>query len=144
MVELNHPEVKKLAGEIISYTGETMTQAVVNALRKRLLRERKKYRPQPPSLQEELLRIGQECAALPILDRRTPDEILGYNDPRLFKGNDFSQTDILSSCQLESVDWDLNSSRKGSAYHWFGYGYARSADPFLEELGRRDLMLIWV
>ena len=120
MVELNHPEVKKLAREIISYTGETMTQAVVNALR-----ERKKYRPQPPSLQEELLRIGQECAALPILDRRTPDEILG-------------------SCQLESVDWDLNSSRKRSAYHWFGYGYARSADPFLEELGRRDLMLSWV
>ena len=88
-------------------------------------RERKKYRPQPSSLQEELLRIGQECAALPILDRRTPDEILG-------------------SCQLESVDRDLNSSRKGSAYHWAGYGYARSADPFLEELGRRDLMLIWV
>ena len=84
MVELNHPEVKKLAGEIISYTGETMTQAVVNALRERLLREQEKYRPQPPSLQEELLRIGQECAALPILDRRTPDEILGYNESGIF------------------------------------------------------------
>jgi antitoxin VapB len=95
MVELNHPEVKKLAREIVFYTGETMTQAVVNALRERLLREQKKYRPQPPSLQEELLRIGQECAALPILDQRTPDEILGYNETLLFKGNDFSQTDIL-------------------------------------------------
>jgi antitoxin VapB len=28
----------------------------------------------------ELLRIGQECAALPDYDRRTPDEILGYDE----------------------------------------------------------------
>ncbi len=32
------------------------------------------------TLQERLLVIGQRCAALPLLDQRTPDEILGYDD----------------------------------------------------------------
>ncbi len=35
---------------------------------------------QPASLKEELLRIGQECASLPLLDNRSPEEILGYNE----------------------------------------------------------------
>ncbi len=32
------------------------------------------------SLASELLRIGRECAALPVLDSRTPEAILGYNE----------------------------------------------------------------
>jgi|GEM_PF-2860439 hypothetical protein len=32
------------------------------------------------SLKDELLHIGQQCAALPILDWRSADEILGYNE----------------------------------------------------------------
>ena len=28
---------------------------------------------------EELVEIGQRCAALPVLDARSPDEILGYD-----------------------------------------------------------------
>ena len=80
MVELNHPEVNQLARELAMYTGENLTQVVVNALRERLAREQKKYRLSQPSLQDELLRIAQECAALPMLDGRTADEILGYNE----------------------------------------------------------------
>jgi antitoxin VapB len=76
---INHPEVDELAHELASYTGETVTQAVVNALRERLEREKEKQSP-PLSLKEELLRIGQECAALPLLDQRSPEEILGYNE----------------------------------------------------------------
>jgi antitoxin VapB len=34
----------------------------------------------PASLKEELLQIGQECAALPILDNRSPEDIGGYNE----------------------------------------------------------------
>ncbi len=33
-----------------------------------------------PNLKEELLSIGKYCAALPLLDDRTPEQILGYND----------------------------------------------------------------
>ena len=76
---INHPEVDELAHDLASYTGETVTQAVVNALRERLEREKEKQ-SLPLSLKEELLRIGQECAALPLLDQRSPEEILGYNE----------------------------------------------------------------
>lgn len=41
MVELNHPEVNQLARELAMYTGENLTQVVVNALRERLVREQK-------------------------------------------------------------------------------------------------------
>lgn len=80
MVELNHPEVNRLARELALYTGENITQAVVTALSERLAREQKKHPPQLLTLQDKLLRIAQECAALPLLDIRTPDEIVGYNE----------------------------------------------------------------
>jgi antitoxin VapB len=65
-----------LAIELAAHTGESVPKAVIVALRERL--EREKRRGQP-SLAEELVQIGQECAALPELDSRTPDEILGYD-----------------------------------------------------------------
>ncbi|MEK8016164.1 MAG: type II toxin-antitoxin system VapB family antitoxin [Candidatus Parabeggiatoa sp.] len=76
---LNHPEANNLVKELISYTGETLTQAVLNALREKIQKEKEK-RKHTVSMKEELLQIGKECAALPILDNRTPEEILGYNN----------------------------------------------------------------
>lgn len=32
------------------------------------------------ALKERLLTIAKRCAALPLLDHRTPDEILGYDE----------------------------------------------------------------
>lgn len=32
------------------------------------------------TLKERLLVIGQRCAALPVVNQRTPDEILGYDN----------------------------------------------------------------
>jgi antitoxin VapB len=31
------------------------------------------------SLAEDVMEIGRHCASLPLLDRRQPDEILGYD-----------------------------------------------------------------
>lgn len=76
---IKDPEADALVRELARYTGETEAQAVLNALRERLEREREKQ-DRPLSLKEELLRIGRECAALPVLDNRHPDEILGYNE----------------------------------------------------------------
>ena len=76
---LDHPEADELARELSQYTGESVTQAVLTALRERLEREKEKL-SQAESLKEELLRIGQERAALPELDQRTPEEIIGYNE----------------------------------------------------------------
>ena len=77
-LEVEHPEADDLARELARTTGETIPQAVVNALRERL--ERKKtWQEQPEALAEALLRIGQECAALPLLDDRSPEEIIDYD-----------------------------------------------------------------
>ncbi|MGX9728368.1 MAG: type II toxin-antitoxin system VapB family antitoxin [Candidatus Electronema sp. VV] len=45
--------------------------------------QRKAASTGPQNLKEELLAIGRHCAALPLLDSRTPDQILGYNEQGL-------------------------------------------------------------
>jgi antitoxin VapB len=76
-LSIKHPEADRLARELAACTGETLTQAVLEALRERLRRERGRSREQ--SLAEELRAIRKRCAALPVLDDRSPDEILGYD-----------------------------------------------------------------
>ncbi|RKZ93572.1 MAG: antitoxin [Candidatus Parabeggiatoa sp. nov. 1] len=73
---VNHPDAERLVQELIAYTGETLTQAVLNALRERLKKEKEK---RAISLKDERLQIGKQCAALPVLDNRRPEEILNYN-----------------------------------------------------------------
>jgi antitoxin VapB len=51
---------------------------VLNALRERIKKEKEKQKG-AISLKDELLQIGKQCAALPVLDNRSPEEILGYN-----------------------------------------------------------------
>lgn len=76
---VNHSEIDTLAKELSQYTGETTAQATIVALRERLARELVR-RQRTASIQQELLRIGRECAALPVLDPRPVDEILGYDE----------------------------------------------------------------
>lgn len=76
---VEHPDINTLAIELTKYTGETIEQAVATALRERLDRERTNQQ-RTESLSDRLLRIGRECAALPILDQRSTEEILAYND----------------------------------------------------------------
>jgi antitoxin VapB len=77
-LSLKDPEADRLAREIADRTGETLTGAIVVALRERLARLRK--RPRHRLLSEQLREIGERCAALPTLDDRTEDEILGYDE----------------------------------------------------------------
>jgi antitoxin VapB len=77
-LSIKHPEADRLARELAAHTGETLTEAVVVSLRERLARTT--GRASVGSLREELAAIRQRCAALPVLDRRTPEEILGYDE----------------------------------------------------------------
>lgn len=77
-LSIKHPEADRLARELAARTGETLTEAVVVSLRERLARTT--GRAGVGSLREELAAIRQRCAALPVLDRRTPEEILGYDE----------------------------------------------------------------
>jgi len=77
-LNIRNPETERLAAELARETGETKTEAVTKALRDRLARlrrERSKRR-----LADELDEIARHCASLPVLDGRTPDAILGYDD----------------------------------------------------------------
>lgn len=80
IAEIDHPKIIQLAKKLTTYTGETVTQAIINALNERLLQEQTKYEMVSHPMREEILRIGKECAALPVLDNRTADEILGYDE----------------------------------------------------------------
>jgi len=51
-----------------------MTEAVDRSLTERLERIRRKSNK--AGLVERLLEIGRECAALPVLDNRRPDDML--------------------------------------------------------------------
>ena len=77
-LEINNPQLDRLLRELIEFTGETEPQAIAKSLQERLEREKNKRREQT-SVKSEMLRIGQECAALPVLDSRSPEEILGYD-----------------------------------------------------------------
>ena len=80
-LSIKHPEADRLARELASRTGETITEAVIAALRERLRRETGKARVQRVS--EELGRIGSRCAALPVLDARAAEDIIGYDEDGL-------------------------------------------------------------
>jgi antitoxin VapB len=77
-LSIKHPEADRLARELAAQTGETLTEAVVIALRERLARTAGQARAVP--VREELAAIRRRCAALPVVDDRTPDEILGYDE----------------------------------------------------------------
>ncbi len=78
-LSFDDPETDSLAHQLASLTGETLTQAVRNSLVQRLRRETLK-RDEDSSLARELEEIAKHCAALPILDHRTAEEIIGYDE----------------------------------------------------------------
>jgi antitoxin VapB len=76
-ISLKDPEADRLAREVAARTGETLTTAIIVALKERLSRLRGRGRRR--QLRDELREIGQRCAALPTLDDRPADEILAYD-----------------------------------------------------------------
>lgn len=76
-LSIKDPEADRLARQLAAATGESLTEAVVNALRERLMPQRGQSRT--PSVRDELRAIRERCARYPVLDRRSADEILGYD-----------------------------------------------------------------
>ena len=72
---IKNPEADRLARELAQRTGESLTDAVLIALKQRL--DREKGRQRTPRLRDELRAIRERCSRLPILDNRSPDQILG-------------------------------------------------------------------
>ncbi|MBM3804787.1 MAG: antitoxin [Acidimicrobiia bacterium] len=78
-LSIKHPEADRLARELAEKTGESITAAVVNALKERLSRY-DQTRPRAIGLADEIIAISDHCGSLPVLDDRTPEEILGYDE----------------------------------------------------------------
>lgn len=77
-LSIENAEAERLAKRLARMRGVTVTVAVTQALRETLAGNR---RPRfGADVTEAILRISERCAALPDLDPRSPDEILGYDD----------------------------------------------------------------
>jgi antitoxin VapB len=80
-LSIKDPETERLARALAARTGETLTIATRRALEERLRRvgsDRRKA-----SLLEDLAASRRRWRALPILDSRSADEIIGYDDDGL-------------------------------------------------------------
>ncbi len=77
-LNIRNPEADRLAEELARATGETKTEAVIRAMRERMDRVRRERGG--TRLADELDEIAQACSALPVLDPRTAEVILGYDD----------------------------------------------------------------
>jgi len=77
-LNIKHPEADRLARELARRRGESITDAVIAAMREQIKREQAKV--QPSGVADALLEIGRRFSALPLLDDRRDDEILGYDD----------------------------------------------------------------
>jgi antitoxin VapB len=72
-LNIKDAETDSLARQLADLTGASITEAVKGALADKLVLERKK-RGRAPF--EELLAIAKRCASLPVLDDRSPEDML--------------------------------------------------------------------
>jgi antitoxin VapB len=82
-LSIKNPEAERLAAEVAKKTGETMTNAVIIALRERL--ERLTGSRHAPQLEAAMLEISQRCSALPNIHNVPVDVILGYDKNGTFE-----------------------------------------------------------
>ena len=80
-LNIRNSKTEQLAETVAELTGETKTKAVTVALKERL--ERIQRERSGRSLVDELNEIALRCASLPVLDARSDDEIMGYNEDGL-------------------------------------------------------------
>lgn len=77
-LSIKDPETERLAKALAEKTGETITMATRRALEERLRRLANAGNREV--LLEELAASRKRWAKLPVLDKRSADEILGYDE----------------------------------------------------------------
>lgn len=82
-LNIRDPEAHRLAQEVAKRTGETLTRAVIVSLEERLQKVSEQGKRSEEEKQARIRRMKELAAkfqALPVLDERPPDEILGYDE----------------------------------------------------------------
>ena len=77
-LSIKDPETERLARTLAEKTGETITIATRRALEERLRRLGSEARK--AALLEDLAASRQRWSALPVLDARSADAIIGYDE----------------------------------------------------------------
>jgi antitoxin VapB len=77
-LNIKDPATDRVVRELASITGEGVTTAIRKSAEERL--QRLRATNSQSDLASILLEIGEHCSALPDLDTRTPEEILGYDE----------------------------------------------------------------
>jgi len=77
-MSIRNSDVEQAARELARRTGETLTEAILKALRERL--QRISARRRSAGLADQLDDIAKRCANLPLLTARSENEILGYDE----------------------------------------------------------------
>lgn len=76
-LSIRSPKAEQLARQVAKASGENITQAIIRALEERL--ERLRGRRTSENLAEEIMKISRRASSLPDLDKRSPEEILNYD-----------------------------------------------------------------
>lgn len=77
MLNIKDSKTDQLARRLARLTGESITQAVRTAVEERLERE-ERHRGRPSI--EHLMDIARRYASRQVIDDRSPDEIIGYDE----------------------------------------------------------------
>ena len=77
-LSIKDPETERLARALAERTGETLTVATRRALEERLQRLGDASRK--PALLDDLRAIRRRWSTLPLLDRRSAEDIIGYDE----------------------------------------------------------------
>lgn len=78
-LNIDDPEAAEMVSTLAALTSETVEEAVITALRERLLRLNEDALESAATL-EHVMEVVHHCAALPELDPRTAEEIIGYDE----------------------------------------------------------------
>lgn len=77
-LSIKNPATEHLARQVAQMTGESLTEAIQKSLQERM--ERLHQRRLGKQTEERLEKIIRRVRALPVLDSRSPDEIIGYDE----------------------------------------------------------------
>ena len=77
-LSIKDPETDRLARRLARLTGKSITESVTAALRARLEHEQRRRGKHID--RAKIAEIVAGIAALPVVDDRSPDEIIGYDD----------------------------------------------------------------
>ncbi len=80
-LNIKDPETDRLARELAQATGESITEAAKIAIEERLARVR--ARKEAGKVRVDLDDLIERARAAIVLDDRSPDEIIGYDDDGL-------------------------------------------------------------